>query len=228
MTVTGTVMSVRSESDGDTHFDLLVDSQFQNLLRPANFSFQHGWLVGEIVPADKPGCIVGQPPIPPSGSYNYGTCTGADETIPAIGSHVSITGPYVLDEDHGGWAEIHPVWGWSQTGISSGGVSAPTPITTNPVQQTAGVQIISFTSPVIRGSYADLIAQSAPNTSCNLTVKLPSGYQSQSEGLGAGQSDSSGKVQWSWMTGSNTDPGIAQATVTCGSSMATAQIDIQA
>ena len=30
-------------------------------------------------------------------------------TIPPDGTHVSITGSYVLDEDHERWAEIHPV-----------------------------------------------------------------------------------------------------------------------
>jgi hypothetical protein len=29
--------------------------------------------------------------------------------IPAIGSHVEVTGSYVLDNEHGKWAEIHPV-----------------------------------------------------------------------------------------------------------------------
>jgi hypothetical protein len=29
--------------------------------------------------------------------------------IPPIGSHVNITGSYVLDKEHGNWAEIHPV-----------------------------------------------------------------------------------------------------------------------
>ena len=115
MTVGGTVMSVRSEQDGDTHFDLALDARWSGLLKPANFSAQHGWLVVEIVPADKPGCVPGQPPRPAHGSYDYGVCTGAAESDPPIGSHVYVTGPYVVDEDHGGWAEIHPVWAMSTT-----------------------------------------------------------------------------------------------------------------
>ena len=29
--------------------------------------------------------------------------------IRSVGSHVQVTGSYVLDKEHGGWAEIHPV-----------------------------------------------------------------------------------------------------------------------
>ena len=72
MTVSGRVMSVTVEDDGDTHFDLALDAPYVSMLRPANYSGQHGWLVVEIVPADKPGCIPGQPPRPASGTYNYG------------------------------------------------------------------------------------------------------------------------------------------------------------
>ena len=50
-----------------------------------------------------------QPPRPSNGSYDYGLCTGADLATPALGATVSVTGPHVLDADHG-WMEIHPVW----------------------------------------------------------------------------------------------------------------------
>lgn len=39
-------------------------------------------------------CGGGLPPIP----------------IPPVGTHVSATGSYVLDLDHGGWAELHPLF----------------------------------------------------------------------------------------------------------------------
>ena len=29
--------------------------------------------------------------------------------IPAVGTHVQVAGSYVLDKEHGKWAEIHPV-----------------------------------------------------------------------------------------------------------------------
>ena len=125
MTVSGTVATVTREQDGDTHFDLALDPQYTGLLKPANYSGQHGRLVVEIVPADASGCTPGQPPRPATGSYNYGICTGADEATPVVGAHVYVTGPYVADEDHGGWAEIHPVWAISTTSPTSGSTSPP-------------------------------------------------------------------------------------------------------
>lgn len=114
MTVTGTVAFIRSEDDGDVHFNLTLPADEAHLLNSANDSEEDRQLVAEIVPADQPGCTPGQPPpLPPtayrSASYNYGICTGSDIATPPMGSQVSITGPYVLDSDHG-WMEIHPVW----------------------------------------------------------------------------------------------------------------------
>lgn len=114
MTVTGTVAFVRREPDGDWHMNLRVPKAEQRLLDQANYRWEHGDLVLEIVPADQPGCgKVGAPAkVPPtayrSRSYNYGTCSGLNLTPPAVGTEVAIAGPYVIDEDHG-WREIHPV-----------------------------------------------------------------------------------------------------------------------
>jgi hypothetical protein len=78
-----------------------------SLVNAGNVAHQHDWLVVEIVPADEPGCVVGQPPRPASGTYDYGTCKGADVATPAIGAQVTVTGSYVLDTNHG-WMEVHP------------------------------------------------------------------------------------------------------------------------
>jgi hypothetical protein len=223
MTVSGTVMTVTLEEDGDTHFDLALDAPYVSMLTTANYTAQHGWLVAEIVPADKPGCTPGQPPIPSQGTYNYGLCTGANETNPALGTKVRITGPYVLDEDHGGWAEIHPVWA-----IASGPApTAPAPTAPAPTAPTSpspgvtGVAIVSVTTPVTAGAYASLVARTSPGAACNLSVILPSGRESQSSGLGPASADASGVVHWTWRTGSSTRPGTATATVTCGAASAT-------
>jgi hypothetical protein len=104
--ISGTVMSVRHEDDVDVHFDLRVSP---SLVIAGNVARQHGWLDIEIVPADEPGCVVGRPPQPASGTYDDATCTGANVQTPAIGSHVTVTGPYVLDSHHG-WMEVHPEW----------------------------------------------------------------------------------------------------------------------
>lgn len=129
-TISGVVKTVRSEDDGDVHFDVALDPTYTSMLTRANSSYQHGWLVVEIVPADEPGCTPGQPPRPAHGTYDYGICTGADESPPAVGSHVYVTGPYVLDEDHSGWAEVHPAWAISSTVPTT--TTVPPPTTTAP------------------------------------------------------------------------------------------------
>ena len=78
----GMVRSVRSEDDGDVHFDLALDAPYAAMLTPGNSRYQHGWLVVELVPADEPGCSPSQPPRSASGSYDYGLCTGANEPPP--------------------------------------------------------------------------------------------------------------------------------------------------
>ena len=229
VTVSGTVEVVRAEDDGDTHFDLALDAPYEHLLTPGNTSGQHGWLVAEIVPADKPGCTLGQPPRPASGSYDYGICTGADEVTPAVGAHVTVTGPYVLDEDHGGWAEIHPVWAVSGAGTTTASTNVTSPgsqVSPTPPSATSGVTIVAVTSPVQAGAGASLVARTSPKASCNLSVTLPSGYQSHSTGLGPASADANGQVTWNWRTGSNTNPGTATATVVCGASQATASFEI--
>lgn len=130
VTVSGAVESVRSESDGDVHFDLALDVAYSHLLTSANDADQHGWLVVEIVPADEPGCTPGRPPKPAYGTYDFGICTGADESPPPVGSHVYVTGPYVLDEDHGGWAEVHPAWAIASS--PPGPTTSVPPPTTSP------------------------------------------------------------------------------------------------
>ena len=142
MTVTGAVAYVRSEDDGDVHLNLELPAGESYLLDQDNYSHEDGQLVAEIVPADQPGCTRGQPlPLPPtayrSNSYSYGTCTGADIATPSMGSQVRITGPYVLDSDHG-WMEIHPVW--SVTVLAAGTSPPPASSAPPPESDTAPAQ----------------------------------------------------------------------------------------
>jgi hypothetical protein len=99
ITVTGTIMSIRREPDGDDHIRLQLDPQFAGLLNAKNISIQHGDLVIE------PIClhVVTQ-------SDAIDACIGSKDTfiVPAKGTHVTVTGPYVFDVQHG-WNEIHPV-----------------------------------------------------------------------------------------------------------------------
>jgi hypothetical protein len=136
LTITGTVAYVAHEPDGDIHMALTLPSSESNLLDQANYSDQYGQLVTEIVPADQPGCTPGQPPPLPSSaytssSYNYGLCTGADLSAPVVGTNVSVTGPYVADNDHG-WMEIHPVWAVTVLGQAPSGSQTTSPPATSP------------------------------------------------------------------------------------------------
>lgn len=109
ITVTGTVDTVTQEEDGDVHVDLRLDPGQEHLLNAANRDKVQGDLVTEIVPADQPGCVAGQPMPITLGKFENGICTGADLATPKVGERVSEVGPYVLDINHG-WMEVHPVW----------------------------------------------------------------------------------------------------------------------
>ena len=114
LTVTGTVALIRHEPDGDWHINLRLPASETGLLDAANDRYERGELVAEVVPADEAGCgPVGAPARVPATAYRgpgyeYGTCSGLDLRPPAVGTRVAVTGPYVLDADHG-WRELHPV-----------------------------------------------------------------------------------------------------------------------
>lgn len=103
-TVTGTIADVKKEADGDYHIRVTLDTLYKHLTNSVNDAKQHGDLVVEIP------CVntVTQ-------ADAVAACTSIDVrlklTAPAIGQHVSITGPYVNDGQHG-WMEIHPVYEW--------------------------------------------------------------------------------------------------------------------
>jgi hypothetical protein len=112
VTFNGTIQGVLVQSaptlDGDTHLWVRPDPGFERFLQPANL----GKMVAEIVPADKPSCVT-TPVIPPHNSFplsSFGSCTSAAIADPSSGTHVTITGPLVVDSEHGNWAEIHPIW----------------------------------------------------------------------------------------------------------------------
>jgi hypothetical protein len=100
ITVTGNIDSIRTERDGDLHIRLRPDPPHAHLVNQANQENQFGDLVLE------PICI---------GKVTQATAITACQNfhqnidIPSVGSHVQVIGSYVLDKEHGEWAEIHPV-----------------------------------------------------------------------------------------------------------------------
>jgi cardiolipin synthase A/B len=91
------------------------------------------------------------------------------------------------------------------------------PTTTAPVVASGhGVAITSVIASIAPGSYESLSARSSKaNDSCTLSVRLPSGYSSESSGLGHATASAAGNVTWNWLIGTRTDPGTATAIVTC-------------
>lgn len=86
-TITGTVAHVSSERDGDLHIRLAVDPAYRNWLTAKNTQRQDGDLVVEYMPGD------------PWRNQH-----------PTIGERLQLGCTHVLDKQHGGWAECHPVW----------------------------------------------------------------------------------------------------------------------
>jgi hypothetical protein len=99
VTVTGVVTSIRPEADGDDHIEITVDPGFEWTLNSENTSRQGGHLVVEAVSENS---VTQRDAITSCAAYT------PQLTLPSVGDRVRITGPFVLDTDHG-WQEIHPV-----------------------------------------------------------------------------------------------------------------------
>ena len=102
ITVTGINETAAKEADGDYHIRLRVDPQFKNLLNGKNNTGQKGFLVVEPMCAN---------PVSQADTLSEGVCTGFKQSLYKAamhGKHVSVTGVYVQDMEHG-WREIHPV-----------------------------------------------------------------------------------------------------------------------
>lgn len=107
VTITGVVAEVHTDNpDGDRTFNLRLDAAYASMENDVNR--REGGLHVEIVPADQPGCVPGQP-VHHGDVKGLGTCSGADVPTPSVGQHVTVTGAYVYDGSNG-WYELHPTW----------------------------------------------------------------------------------------------------------------------
>jgi hypothetical protein len=105
VTVTGVVLSVQYEPDGDTDFSLALDPAYNNMVTKSNFNpLMHGGIWSEM--------ICQHPESPSVEAFKKGECDGYNGLIfivPHTGEHLRVTGTYLLDIREGGHAEIHPV-----------------------------------------------------------------------------------------------------------------------
>jgi hypothetical protein len=103
ISVTGTIDFIRHEADGDYHIGLKVDPAYANLPNACNSTCLNGAEHGDLV--IEPVCMN-----TPTQADAVSSCVGYSNpiTIPPVGSHVEMTGAYVLDAVHG-WTEIHPL-----------------------------------------------------------------------------------------------------------------------
>jgi phosphatidylserine/phosphatidylglycerophosphate/cardiolipin synthase-like enzyme len=130
-------------------------------------------------------------------SLSYNRELGLVTTTPAAVRAVAIA----VDADYGSGAAI----------------TAPPSTPSPPTTSSGAVAITAFKASIARGAEDSLSVHSRTrDDTCSLRVVLPSGYVSQSHGLGSARANSAGNVNWTWEIGSSTDPGTARATVTCG------------
>ena len=73
-------------------------------------------------------------------------------------------------------------------------------------QVTYGINVVSLTSPISRGSQASITINTAPNVLCTIAVYYKSG-KSTAQGLEPKNSDGNGNCTWSWKVGTRTTPG---------------------
>ena len=95
--MTGVVLAVIHEPDGDVHVLLKLDPQYTKLLTPGNAA-QGGNLVVEDV------CVY-----LPTQRDAVPACTGFKTPFRPfkVGHRYKVSGAYALDKNHGSWAEIH-------------------------------------------------------------------------------------------------------------------------
>jgi len=227
MTVSGTVAIVRHEADKDYHINLKLDSQYASLINARNVSGEHGDLVVEII-AMEDGHV----------------------SVPTVGEHVTVTGPYVLDKDHG-WMEIHPAWFVNGQGTASytgaeaaasvqealtgngdEGSYSPPPSSSTSLTSTSSntsgskLVIVSSNLNVTPGEYASVTIRTSPGASASIEVDYESG-PSKSTSLYPKTADSDGTVTWQWKVGTRTTPGQWPVIITANGQTVQTTVNVQ-
>jgi hypothetical protein len=102
--ITGTIVSSTAESDGDVHIRVRLDPEHEALLTEANHN------EGDTLTVE-PVCV-----FPPLQAEAIRVCASDGDPLPgglpAVGDHVFMEGRYVLDLQHHGSAELHPLYRW--------------------------------------------------------------------------------------------------------------------
>lgn len=207
VTVAGTIDLIRSEADGDYHVRVRLDPGQLcgnlNCLDAGNISQQAGDLVVE------PVCehAISQ-------ADAVSACSGYQNTlaVPPVGTHTTVTGPWVLDQDHG-WNEIHPAEMFGSASMPADSQAPPPP---------PGASA-TFSVTITASRYGYVSAKTSPGAVCSAQAQLPSGRISTASGLQAEHTaGSDGSVSWTYGTSSSTTPGTGTHTVTCTLNGATA------
>ncbi len=100
ITVSGIVDNEIAEADGDYHIWFHVDPQYASLPNSVNNDYRQGDLLAEIICAT---AVSQQDAVLSCENYTN------QIPIPSANQNITVTGPYVLDNEHG-WREIHPVY----------------------------------------------------------------------------------------------------------------------
>ena len=207
--VSGRIDAIREEADGDLHILLRLDTPYRRYLTPANQGEELGDLVVE------PVCVHSV-----SQSDAVASCRADPDplqNLPHTGDRVWMEGRYVLDSDHGDWAELHPLyrWGMASTSGTATGTAAPQPIVGSGGSGLR-VRFTTVPSPARIGETATIGAGTSAGAGCAIRVTLPSGRVSTVAALGIRVvADGSGNVSWTWHIGSTTKPGTANAVISC-------------
>jgi hypothetical protein len=116
VTMTGRVVWTHYfNDDGDANFNVVLDSQYKNMLGPGSYSkvFASKYPGGPALHME----AVCQGPVTSKSTENVGACDGYNgpnfkTALPKIGQHVMITGRYLIEmpEMPGGITELHPVY----------------------------------------------------------------------------------------------------------------------